>query len=151
YRAKERDPVCGTYRVWRLCGMGPPSSGGVAVLQILGALERFDMAKLAPPSVDGVHLFAEAGRLAFADRNRYLGDVDFVAVPVTGLLDRDYLRSRSALIGPEKSIGRATAGEPPRKSGALFGDGAALEFPSTTHLVVVDDRGDAVSMTTTIE
>jgi gamma-glutamyltranspeptidase/glutathione hydrolase len=151
YEAKSRDPVCGTYRVWRICGMGPPSSGGVAVLQILGALERFDMAKLAPPSVDGIHLFAEAGRLAFADRNRYLGDADFVAAPVTGLIDRDYLRTRSALIGPERSIGRATAGEPPRKSGALFGDGAALEFPSTTHLAVVDGRGDAVSMTTTIE
>jgi gamma-glutamyltranspeptidase/glutathione hydrolase len=151
YEAKERDPLCGTYRLWRICGMGPPSSGGIGVLQIMGVLGNFDIAPLAPPSVEGIHLFAEAGRLAYADRARYLADSDFVPVPIAGLLDRAYLRSRAALVSPERTMGRAEPGEPPRRNGFRFGDGAALELPSTSHMSIVDKWGDAVALTTTIE
>ena len=149
YEAKKRDPVCGSFRVWWVCGMGPPSSGGVAVLQILGILERFPPSP--PGSVEGVALMSEAGRLAYADRNRYLGDADFVPVPVKGLLDLTYLNGRSALIDPARSMGKAQAGEPPLRAGALMGDGEAAELPSTTHLSIVDKDGNAVAMTTTIE
>jgi gamma-glutamyltranspeptidase / glutathione hydrolase len=136
YRALERDPVCATYRVWRICSMGPPSSGGVAVLQILGILERTDFARAAPQSATAVHYFAEAGRLAFADRAKYLGDPDFVSVPVERLLGRGYLEKRARLIG-EKSMRLAPAGDP-----EAFG---------TSHVSIVDAAGNAVSMTTTIE
>ena len=151
YRAKERPPVCGTYRRYRICGMGPPSSGGVAVLQILGLLQRFDLQRLAPPAVEGFHLFAEAGRLAYADRDRYLADDDFVTVPVRGLLDPAYLTARSRLIDPARDHGKAEPGIPPQKHALLQGDGDALELPSTSHVSVVDAAGDALAMTTTIE
>ena len=151
YRAKERPPVCGTYRRYRICGMGPPSSGGVAVLQILGLLQRFDLQRLAPLAVEGFHLFAEAGRLAYADRDRYLADDDFVTVPVRGLLDPAYLTARSRLIDPARDHGKAEPGIPPQKHALLHGDGAALELPSTSHVSIVDTAGDALAMTTTIE
>ena len=106
YRAKERPPVCRDYRRHRVCSMGPPSSGGVTLLQILGLLEPFNLASLTPGSVEAVHLISEASRLAFADRNRYLADSDFVSVPVEGLLDPDYLRRRALLIDPGRAIGR---------------------------------------------
>jgi gamma-glutamyltranspeptidase/glutathione hydrolase len=148
YRAKERPPVCGSYRLYVVCGMGPPSSGGVAVLQILALLERFAM----PDSADGVHLFVEAARLAYADRGLYLADPDFVPVPVRGLLDPLYLAQRSALIDPAHAMESVSPGEPPRRAGMLrHGVAEPLEIPSTSHLSIVDDSGDAVSMTTTIE
>lgn len=148
YRAKKRPPVCGPYRVWRVCGMGPPSSGGISVLQILGMLERFDL-----PSFDAraAHLFAEAGRLAFADRARWLGDPDFVQVPIEGLLDPRYLRMRAALIDPERSMGKAEPGDPPRRHGAIPGADFALSDAGTSHISIVDGEGNAVAMTTTIE
>ena len=149
YRAKERPPVCATYRVYRVCGMGPPSSGGIAVLMILKQLERFDMAALGPKSPVTWHLFAESSRLAYADRDLYVGDPDFVAVPVAGLLDPAYLASRSALISPDTSIAHALAGAPP---------GAPKRLPvppgeraGTTDLVVADRSGNVVEVTTTIE
>jgi len=151
YRAKERPPVCGTYRRYRICGMGPPSSGGIAVLQILDLLQRFDLRRLKPASVESLHLFAEAGRLAYADRDRYLADPDFVPVPVRGLIDPAYLAARSRLIDPERDHGKAEPGVPPEKHALLRGDGAALDLPSTSHLSIVDAEGNAVSMTTTIE
>jgi len=151
YRAKERPPVCRDYRRHRVCSMGPPSSGGVTLLQILGLLEPFDLASLAPGSVEAVHLISEASRLAFADRNRYLADADFVPVPVDGLLDPDYLRRRAGLIDPDRSIGRAAAGTPPDSDDLTHGDAAAQEFASTSHLSVVDSRGNAVSFTTSVE
>src|SRR5206468_3440649 len=113
YRAKSRAPVCATYRVWRVCSMGPPSSGGLTVLMILKQLERFDMAALGPRSPVAWHLFAESSRLAYADRDLYLGDPDFVAVPVAGLLDPAYLAQRSALISPDRAMAHASAGTPP--------------------------------------
>jgi gamma-glutamyltranspeptidase / glutathione hydrolase len=150
YRALEREPVCARYRARRVCGMPPPSSGGIAVLAILGVLERFDMARVRPGSAEAVHLFSEAGRLAYADRDYYVGDPAFVQVPVAGLLDPGYLRERSMLIRPEKSMGRAFAGKP---AGATvsFGADATQEAAGTTHLTVIDVRGNAVAMTSTVE
>ncbi|MFQ5774046.1 MAG: gamma-glutamyltransferase [Kiloniellaceae bacterium] len=147
YRAKRRAPVCAPYRSSRVCGMPPPTSGGVAVLQILGILARFDLAALAPNSLEAVHLIAEASRLAFADRNRFLGDPDFVDVPLARLLDPDYLRRRAGLISPTASLGTAAPGLP-AQNGAMP---AQPDPPSTTHLVVVDARGNAVSLTASIE
>jgi gamma-glutamyltranspeptidase/glutathione hydrolase len=148
YRAKQRPPVCGEYRVWRVCGMGPPSSGGIAILQILEMLERFELPRFDAQSV---HLFAEAGRLAFADRARWVGDADFVDVPVDGLIDRGYLRDRAALIDPERSMGKAMPGDPPRRHGALPGADPSLSERGTSQISIVDDDGAAVAMTTTIE
>jgi gamma-glutamyltranspeptidase/glutathione hydrolase len=147
YEAKRRAPLCAPYRAWRVCGMGPPTSGGVAVLQILGILEHFDLAKLAPNSAQAVHLIAEASRLAFADRGRFLADSDFVDVPLARLLDRDYLASRAALISPAASLGQARPGLP-AQNGAMP---AQEDPPSTSHLVVVDGDGNAVSLTSSIE
>ncbi len=150
YRAKPREPVCGPYRRYVICGMGPPSAGGVSVLQILGVLERFPLASRAPVSADTAHLFSEAGRLAFADRGMYLADPDFVAVPVAGLIDRGYLAQRSQLIDPRQSMSKAQAGIPP---GANAGQGRdhAIERPGTSHIVAVDGFGHALSMTSSIE
>jgi gamma-glutamyltranspeptidase/glutathione hydrolase len=135
YRALEREPVCGPYREWRVCSMGPPSSGAVAVLQILGLLERTDFARAPPESATALHFFAEAGKLAYADRARYLGDPDFVAVPVGRLLSPRYLDARSRMI-TDKAMMLAPPGDP--ESG-------------TSHFSIVDANGDIVSMTTTIE
>ena len=150
YRVRTLDPLCGAYRTWRLCGMPPSSSGGIAVLQILGVLSRFDMAAVRPGSAQAVHLLSEAGRLAFADRNRYVGDDRFVPVPVAGLVDQAYLASRSSLIHAEKSIGKATPGTPPGVKVALADD-PVDEVAGTSNIAIVDRYGDAVSMTTTIE
>jgi len=156
YRAKVRQPVCSDYRRWTVCGMPPPSSGGIAVGQILGMLETRDMAALPPrdgaPAPEAVHLFAEAGRLAYADRNRYVADTDFVPLPgagVAALLDKTYLAQRAALIG-ERSMGRAAPGTPPGMAVA-WGADRAPERPSTSQLAVVDARGAALSMTTSVE
>ena len=153
YKAKERAPVCGPYRTYRVCGMPPPSSGGITVLQMLGMLERFDLPRLEPGSFYAVHLFAEAGSLAYADRGRYIADPDFVQLPA-GLLDGDYLNARSYLIRPDRALGRAMPGDPrttPRQQKVSWADDASLEFPSTSHLSIVDRYGNALAMTTTIE
>ncbi len=149
YRARPRPPVCGTYRVYKICSMGPPSSGGMTVLTILKQLERFDMTALGPRSPVSWHLFAESSRLAYADRDLYVGDPDFVHVPVAGLLDSAYLASRSALISPERAMARATAGKPK-------GAPARLPVPpgekaGTTSLAVADRFGNVAQVTTTIE
>ncbi|WP_426209869.1 gamma-glutamyltransferase [Pseudomonas sp. TWR2-1-1] len=160
YRAKERHPVCGDYKQWRVCGMPPPSSGGVAVLQTLGILDALqrksaalDLATMPPvglqPSATAVHLMAEAERLAYADRALYLADSDFVPVNVKGLTDKKYLQSRATLIG-EKSMGRADAGTPPGINLALAPDRSPLRI-STSQIAAVDDQGGAISMTTSVE
>lgn len=149
YRAKPRPPVCGTYRVYKVCSMGPPSSGGITVLTILKQLERFDMGALGPRSPVAWHLFAESSRLAWADRDLYIGDPDFVRVPVAGLLDRDYIASRSALISPDRTMERAPPGTPrgaPARLRAPPGEQAG-----TTSLTVADRRGNVAQVTTTIE
>lgn len=151
YHAVRRDAVCGPYRAWVVCGMGPPSSGGVAILQILGLLERFDMAALEPGSAEAAHLIAGASRLAFADRNAYLADGDFVPVPVAGLIDPGYLAQRSALIAPERGLGVAAPGEPPDRQGAVWPPDTSQGRASTTHISVIDGNGNAVSLTSSIE
>lgn len=148
YRVAVREAVCGPYRVWIVCGMPPPSSGGVTVLQILALLERFPLAEEAPLSPGFAHLFAEAGRLAFADRGRYLADPDHVEVPVAGLLDRAYLARRSALIRPDRSLGSAKPGD---LELALADPAPQPEPVSTTHLSIVDGDGNAVALTSSIE
>jgi gamma-glutamyltranspeptidase/glutathione hydrolase len=150
YKVKERPPVCARYRVYRVCGMGPPSSGGIAVAQMLGQLERFDLAALGPNSPQFWHLFIESQRLAYADRELYAGDADFVAVPVTGLVDLAYIARRSALIDPAARRAKVEAGVPP---GAPLARGDGPEEPEngTTHFAVVDTAGNAVSYTSTIE
>ena len=150
YHAVERPAVCGAYRAYRLCSMGPPSSGGVAVLQILGMLERFPPSQLQPDTLSEVHLFTQASRLAFADRVMYLGDPDVIHVPVAGLLDKGYLAQRSALIDPAKDMGTAIAGTPPQKH-TEFAPQKSQQLPGTSHLSAVDDHGQVVSMTMTVE
>lgn len=166
YTAKERAPLCTDYKRWQVCSMPPPSSGGIAVAQILGTLQaleardkRYALAPLKPvktnapagiePDPQAVHLISEAERLAYADRAQYVADTDFVPVPVKGLVDPSYLASRAALIG-ERSMGTAEPGTPPGIQVAYAPDRSPLRI-STSQVVAVDDEGGAVSMTTTIE
>ncbi len=148
YHAVEREPVCGYYRARRICSMGPPA-GGVTLLQVLGILERTPFHRAAPGSADALHLFSEAARLAYADRARYLADPGFVRQPVAGLLEFGYLESRAAKIG-ERSMGRAAPGTP-RGAPASLADSRSAEPAGTSHLSIVDARGDAVAMTSSIE
>jgi len=150
YEAKMRDPVCSEYRSYTICGMGPPSSGGVAVAQMLGQLERFDLAALGPDNPEFWHLFLESQRIAYADRELYIGDADFVEVPVEGLVNRDYIASRSALIDPAQAQGTVEPGTPPGAPLARA-DGDEPPENGTTHFSVVDADGNAVSYTSTIE
>lgn len=150
YAAKQRDVLCGNYRAYKVCGMPPPSSGGIAVLAILGVLEQFPMAQVRPNSTEAVHLFSEAGRLAYADRDYYVADPDFVNVPSRALVAPAYLKSRSALIKPESSMKRAEHGTPAGVNVSWAPDENS-EVPATSHISVIDKDGNAVSMTTTIE
>ncbi len=150
YQVVERQPVCIAYHAYRVCGMGPPSSGGVAVGQMLGILQqRSDLIGSGPLDVETVHLFAQAGRLAFADRNRYLADSDFVTIPVTGLLDKAYLKQRAGRI-TAADIGTALPGEPPSRFDRSAPDTAVKES-GTSHISIIDRYGNALAMTTTIE
>ena len=153
YRAMDRDPLCAVYRSYRICSMGPPSSGGLAVLQTLKMVERFDLGKGpdAAMNVPAMHLLAEAERLAYADRARYAADPAFVSVPHTGLLDTGYLAARSALIDPDRAMERAEPGEPPGADRAALGLDPSLDATGTSHLSVIDADGHTVSLTTTIE
>ncbi len=146
YQAKPRDPVCGSYRTFRICGMGPPSSGGTTVLAILGQLEAFDLSQLRADNPVFWHLFAESQRLAYADRERFLADADFVTVPIAGLIDRDYLARRGALISRDATMAKAEPGlaAPPP-------DGSEPPENGTSHFAVIDSGGTAVSYTSTIE
>lgn len=152
YRPRRRDPVCGNYRRWRICGAPPPSSGGIAVLQVLGMLEPFDLAGLGAGSARAVHLIAEASRLAFADRQQYIGDPDFVDVPVAGLIDGGYLARRAELINPDRARPRAEPGRPPAT--ARRNRAAPVRSDrerGTSHFSVVDGDGNAVALTSSIE
>ncbi|CRM89878.1 Gamma-glutamyltranspeptidase precursor [Pseudomonas sp. 22 E 5] len=166
YAAKERAPLCTDYKRWKICGMPPPSSGGIAVAQILGTLQaleardpRLAIAPMTPvktaspaglePAPEAVHLIAEAGRLAFADRALYVADADFTPVPVAGLVAPDYLARRATLIG-KRSMGIAKPGQPAGIQVAYAPDRSPLRI-STSQVVAVDDQGGAVSMTTTVE
>ncbi len=150
YEAKERAAVCGSYRRYRICSMGPPTSGGIAVIQILGQLERFDLAAMGRDNPVTWHLFVESQRLAYADRELYLADSDFVQVPVAGLVDPAYLARRSALIDPARTIADPRPGRPSGVSEALA-DGDEPEEKGTSHIAVVDKDRTLVSYTSTIE
>ena len=166
YSAVERAPLCTDYKRWKVCGMPPPSSGGIAIAQILGTLQaleardpRMALAPLKPvktdspaglePVPEAVHLIAEADRLAYADRAQYVADSDYVPVPVAGLIAPNYLASRAALIG-ERSMGVAKPGKPAGIEVAYAPDRSPLRI-STSQVVAVDEVGGAVSMTTTVE
>lgn len=146
YQPLLREPVCTPYREMSVCGMGPPSSGGIAVSQILGILNQFNVAELPVNSPAAIHLFTQASRLAFADRNQYVADSDFVDVPVRELLAPDYLAARAKLIQPT-DMGQAQPGNMPVARVAT----ESLEQPNTSHVAIVDAEGNAVSMTTSIE
>lgn len=152
YQSLKRDVVCGEYRGWQICGAPPPSSGGVALLQILGVLEHYDIAAMESDSLEFVHLFAEANRLAFADRQFHIGDPDFVRVNTQGLIDKEYLSQRHQLLNPQRALVKANPGIP----------GVVAEFEGappveedeeagTSHMAVVDGQGNAVSLTGSIE
>ena len=140
YRPIKREPVCGPYRVWIVCGMPPPSSGGIVILQVLELIEPFDIWRDQPDSVRVLHLIAEASRLAFADRDRYIADPAFVPVPVAGLLSPAYIAERRILMSEDRSMGTVGPGLPP-----------GYVERGTSHISIVDRWGNAVSFTTTIE
>jgi gamma-glutamyltranspeptidase/glutathione hydrolase len=159
YKAVRREPVCTTYRAYYVCSMSPPSSGGIGVLSSLGILENFDMSRNAPtaidleggrPTVAGVHLVAEAERLAYADRDKYVADTDYVPLPggsADTLLNKAYMRARAGLISTTRSMGVAQAGN----LGPIpQGIDTTVEH-GTTHLSIVDSEGNVVTMTTTVE
>ncbi|QCM12983.1 gamma-glutamyltransferase [Agrobacterium tumefaciens] len=153
YRVIEREPVCLNYRALDVCGMGPPSSGAIAVGQILGLVENFDLRSLGPKNGESWRIIGDAQRLAFADRERYVADTDFVPLPIKGLLDKAYLGERAKLLDGDKALANdaVKAGEPQWDHALVFGRDAALELPSTSHFAIVDKDGNVVSMTTTIE
>jgi gamma-glutamyltranspeptidase/glutathione hydrolase len=140
YQPIKREALCGPYRIWVVCGMPPPSSGGIAILQVLELIEPFDVWRDPPDSLRVLHLVAEASRLAFADRDRYVADPAFVAVPVAGLVSPAYIGERRLLISPDRSMGVVGPGVPP----------GYIER-GTSHISIVDRWGNAVSFTTTIE
>lgn len=150
YQAIERAPICLPYQGYKVCGFPPPTSGGVTVLQILKLLEHTNYSALAPDSSNAKHLFTQASRLAFADRGRYLADSDFVDVPVSNLLNENYIQQRAQLINPKKDTGTLAPGRPQGVKTA-WQDDQSPELPSTSHFVVVDQWGNAASMTSSIE
>lgn len=166
YRPIKRDPVCGSYRIYQICSMAPPSSGGVTTLQIMALLEPFDMAGAGGGSVEALHLIFEASRLAYADRNQYLADNDMLGGEdglsteevISGLLNPAYLEDRAALIDPAKAAAEVSAGDPSQYEPddaagkwSGFAADASPEPPSTSHFVIIDGEGRVVSMTTTVE
>ncbi len=173
YQAKERQVVCGPFRQWLVCGVPPPSSGGIAVAQMLGIIsQRPSLASTTESAViaggthplslshrikqwriDQAHYFSKVGKLAYADRDRYIADSDFVPLPGGSwrtLLNPAYLAQRSMLIHPDKSMGKAEPGVPEGMALSLSSQ-APDEALSTTHLSVVDAYGQAVSMTSSVE
>ncbi len=149
YRALRREPLCMDWQQVALCGMAPPSSGAISVMQMLGILQHTPIADVKPQSVEAIHYFSEAGRLAFADRDAWVADPAFVSVPQQALLAPAYLKSRAALIQPGRSMGHAQPGKPLADAQAATDN--TPELPSTTHLSVADAKGQVVSMTTSVE
>ena len=151
YGARERTPVCGPFYGSNVCGMGPPSSGGISLLQMLAILEELGIDREIPQSPQTIHLFAQAGRLAFADRAVYIADPDFVQVPVAGLLHQQYLNHRTLLVDPLLDKGRTDAGTPEDSPQERGQTGFNPEQPGTTHISIVDGDGNGVSLTASIE
>ena len=150
YEAIERPPICAKYKSYKVCGMGPPTSGGMTVIQILKLLENKNLSTFPALSVEAVHLFTQASKLAYADRAKYMADADFVNVPVEGLINAEYLKQRSSLINAEKEMGKAVAGNPPNAE-QNWQTSTSPEQPSTTHFSLVDKEGNGFSMTSSIE
>ncbi|WP_303782147.1 gamma-glutamyltransferase [Sandarakinorhabdus limnophila] len=150
YKAEVRAPVCGTYRQYKICGMGPPSSGGTGVLAMLKQLERFDMKGLGKDNPVSWHLFGESQRLAYADREKWIGDPGFVAVPTKGLADPAYLGARSALINAGDRMAKAEAGMPAGAPTARV-NAADNEVAGTTNFAVADSAGNITTWTSTVE
>jgi len=160
YQAKKRPAVCTTYRAYWVCGMGPPSSGGITVAQTLGILENFSLAEHKPtamdgeggqPTVMGVHLVSESSRLAYADRDKYIADTDFVSLPGgswDAMLDKGYLRGRADQVSFTRSMGIA---QPGNLGAVPLGLGNGPAEAGTTHMTIVDRKGNVVVMTTTVE
>lgn len=151
YEVIERAPVCVPYRGLDVCGMGPPSSGALTVGQILGMLDRYDLAQMGPTSPEAWRLIGDASRLAFADRGRYMADSDYVPMPTKGLTAPAYLDDRAALLAGEAALEQVAPGAPEWDHAQLWADDTSLELPSTSHISIVDAYGNALSMTTTIE
>ncbi|WP_425039491.1 gamma-glutamyltransferase [Primorskyibacter sp. S187A] len=151
YKVIERAPVCVPYRAHEVCGMGPPSSGALTVGQILGMLDRYDLAAMGPESAEAWRLIGDASRLAFADRGRYMADSDYVPMPTEGLTDAAYLDSRAALLEGDMALSEVAPGAPEWDHAQLWADDVSLELASTSHISIVDQYGNALSMTTTIE
>lgn len=151
YSVKERAPVCAAYRSFEVCGMGPPSSGGLTVGQILGMLNDYDLPALGPSSPEAWRLIGDASRLAFADRGKYMADSDFVPVPTEGLIDPAYLQSRAALLSSDQALTDVAPGAPEFDHALNWGSEASMSRPSTTHVSIVDSYGNVLSMTSSIE
>jgi gamma-glutamyltranspeptidase/glutathione hydrolase len=151
YDVVERPAVCVTYRAHDVCGMGPPSSGALTVGQILGMLDSYDIARSGPGSAETWRLVGDASRLAFADRGRYMADSDFVPMPTAGLVAPAYLSARAELLAGDDALPEVAPGEPEWDHAANYADDRSIEFPSTSHISIVDAEGNALSMTTTIE
>ena len=151
YQVKERAPVCATYRVYEVCGMGPPSSGALTLGQILGMLDQYDLAALGKDSAESWRLIGDASRLGFADRGRYMADSDFVPMPTAGLVDPAYLAGRAKLLEGDDALPEVSPGNPEFDHASNWADDRSIEFPSTSHVSVVDQFGNVASMTTTIE
>jgi gamma-glutamyltranspeptidase/glutathione hydrolase len=151
YRAHESEPLCSAYRAWKVCGPQLPSSGGVTTQEILKMLSRFELGELRDDRITSIHLISDASRLAFADRNLYLGDPAFVPAPVAGLLEQRYVDARAAAIDLKRALPAVKPGTPAGVAAWNFAPTTAAERPSTSHFSIVDKNGDAVSMTTSVQ
>lgn len=151
YQIKQRQPICAPYHQYQICGMGPPSSGALTVGQIMAMLSHYPMAELGPNNISSWRLLADASRLAFADRGRYMADSDYVPMPKQGLLAPQYIEKRAQLLKGEKALAQVEPGLPSWPQALKQADDQAIELPSTTHFVIVDKQKNVVSMTSTIE
>ena len=151
YEAKKREPICMPYRDARVCSMPPPTSGGLTALQILGILENYDLKGMGPMTLTAVHFIAEAEKLAYADRDKYIGDPDFVDVPIEEMLDPAYLKSRADEIDASYSMGKAAPGRLADERAMNWGMNQPVDMPSTSHFSILDSAGNVVSMTTSVE
>lgn len=151
YQVKEREPVCAPYRQYAICGMGPPSSGALALGQIMGVLSHYPISDMGKGNVQSWRLLGDASRLAFADRGKYMADSDYVPMPTQGLLDKKYLEKRAELLKGKDALAETSAGSPPWSHANNYALDEAIELPSTSHFSIVDKDRNVVSITTTIE
>lgn len=151
YQVKQREPVCTGYESYDICGMGPPTSGGMTVGQIVAMTQYFDLPKWGPNDARSWQVIADASRLAFADRDQYIADEDYVPVPKEGLLNRDYLKQRAELIQPGKALTKVEPGKPEWQQAQVRSPDESIELPCTSHFNIIDRDGNVVSMTTSVE